>query len=79
MNAKSPLKIKIILFLFFLILSHTSYAQKLLEGRIVDYFTNQCVEDSGMEVLLLNQDSVRVDTGYVSVRTDQKTNKKVSL
>lgn len=53
--------------LFFLICLSVQYAysQKLLQGRIVDYFTNQSVPDSMIEVVLLRADSVAIATANV--------------
>ena len=46
------------------------HAQKLLEGRIVDYFTNQAVTEPDIEVVLLNSDSTFVDSAHVNRHSD---------
>ncbi len=69
-------------FLFFLpvfcMCTNISFAQKTMRGRIVDYFTNQAVPDSSMLLLLLDQDSVVLDTCFVGKSIDPKTNRVVT-
>lgn len=50
-----------------------SYAQKLLEGRILDYYTNQAYQDTLTRVFLLSADSTVVRDGYVGTEANQKT------
>lgn len=66
---------KKIFLLFLLICLSVQYAcsQKLLQGRIVDYFTNQCVPDSMIEVVLLRADSVVIDTANVQSSLNHHT------
>lgn len=47
------------------VFAKASYAQKLLKGRIIDYYTNQAYQDTLTQVFLLTSDSTTVDSGYV--------------
>ena len=64
-----------LLFLCVVSFAKASYAQKLLEGRIVDYYTNQAYQDTLTQVFLLSADSVMVRDGYVGTEANPKTGK----
>lgn len=52
-----------------------AYSQKLLQGRIVDYFTNQSIPDSMIEVALLRADSTVINKASVVKNLNHQTNK----
>ena len=54
------------------------HAQKLLNGRIVDYFTNQAVTDMPIEVVLLDKDSVFVDSARIRHDQDMQSGKTIT-
>lgn len=64
-----------ILLLIVCFYANISQAQKIMRGRIVDFFTNQAIPDSLVQLLLLNQDSVFIDSCYVDKNMDQHTNR----
>mgnify|MGYP000755932643 FL=1 len=63
------------LFLCMMFFAKASYAQKLLKGRIIDYYTNQAYQDTLTQVFLLTSDSTTVDSGYVGPEGNIKTGK----
>ena len=63
------------LFLCMMFFTKASYAQKLLKGRIIDYYTNQAYQDTLTQVFLLTSDSTTVDSGYVGPEGNIKTGK----
>lgn len=58
--------------------TNVSHAQKMMKGRIVDFFTNQAVPDSSVRLVLLSQDSVFIDSCYVGTDRDPRTNRTVT-
>lgn len=64
-----------LIFLSLICVAKASYSQKLLEGRIVDYYTNQAYQDSLTEVFLLSADSSIVGKGDVATNENVKTRK----
>ena len=64
-----------LLFLFVVSFAGYAYAQKILEGRIIDYYTNQAYQDTLTHVFLLSADSTIVGNGYVGAEANPKTGK----
>lgn len=65
----------ILLFQFLILAATSSYAQKLLEGRIIDYYTNKAYQDTLTQVFLLSADSAIVGSGFIGAEANAKTGK----
>lgn len=68
---------KIVISFFFLLFSFSqhTFSHRILQGRILDYFTNQAIADSTIQVLLLGNDSIVLDTAYVMVDINEYNHK----
>ncbi len=62
-------------FLLFLFSQHT-FSQRILQGRVLDYFTNQAIADSTIQVILLSNDSIALDTAFVMVNINEYNHKR---
>lgn len=63
--------------LFFCMLSFVpcAFSQKVLEGRVLDYYTNQVYLDTLTQVYLLTPDSIVVEQGFVGPEYNEKLKK----
>ncbi len=68
---------KKLLSLFLCVISFiaSAHAQKLLEGRILDYYTNQAYQDTLTQVFLLSVDSTIAGNGFIGTEANPKTRK----